>query len=298
MSTGTSASPGCAPRCDIPSLPPVLVGALLRRYRTRAGLSRQQAADIIGASSSRISTLEKAPSPMSAATVGALLDAYGAPDREVQEALALLTYPGHKHRLDGFAPSKVWVDTLKDSARAALVYSAGPLPASLLPLPDRPAPANPGRRPTSAHGCRTVLLLHESVLDQAHDGLPRLIPLAEDGFITMQLVPAPVAEPVSLLTEYTCTAWGWDGSSAQRLRSQVYVDHHPRQAQSGVRNGPAAAGERQLLEEAVRRALPSQWSLDQLRQAARAAEAAGSCAARPTAPAQASASDRRARRSA
>ncbi|MFF4205637.1 helix-turn-helix domain-containing protein [Streptomyces sp. NPDC001668] len=300
--TGALASPPCAPQCDIPSLPPVLVGALMRRFRRLAGLSVQQAANIIGASATRIRALEEARAPMSAATASALLGAYEAPDHEAQEARSLLTHPGHQHRLDGFSLSKVWVDALKASARAALVYSAGPLPASLLPLPDRPAPASPGRRTASSHRCRTVLLLHETILDRISDGMPHLFRLAEDGVITMHLVPESLAKPTSLLTEYTCTAWGWDGSNAQRLRRQVYVDHHPCQTQSGVRNGPTATGERQLLEEALRRALPSEWSLGQLRQAARAQPqpstgSAGSRAALAAA-AQASTSDRRPRRSA
>ncbi|WP_063834512.1 helix-turn-helix domain-containing protein [Streptomyces sp. NRRL F-5527] len=303
MTTDTLASPPCAPQCDVPSLPPVVVGALMRLYRTRAGLSGQQAADIIGTSSSRIGALEQARAPISATTAAALLGAYGAPDREVQEARALLTHPGHQHSLDGFAPSEAWVEALQASARYALVYSAGPLPASLLPLTDKPALAAPGRRPASSHRCRTVLLLHESVLERTPDGLSRLIRLAEDGAITMHLVPEPLPEPVSLLAEFTCTAWGWDGSNAQRLRRQVYVARHLIQAQGGVLNGPAATGQRQLMEEAVRRALPSPWSLRQLRQAAHAQQqsstaASGSRAARPAAPAQASTRDRRARRSA
>ncbi|MGX5184994.1 helix-turn-helix domain-containing protein [Streptomyces avermitilis] len=303
MTIDTPASPPCAPQCDVPSLPHVLVGALMRLYRTRAGKSGRQAADIIGASSSRIGALEQARAPISATTAAALLGASGAPDREVQEARALLTHPGHQHSLDGFAPSEAWAEALQASARYALVYSAGPLPASLLPLSDRPALAAPGRRPASSHRCRTVLLLHESVLERTPDGLSRLIRLAEDGAITMHLVPKPLAEPVSLLAEFTCTAWGWDGSNAQRLRRQVYVAHHLTQAQGSVRNGPAATGQRQLMEEAARRALPSPWSLRQLRQAAHAQQqsstaASESRAARPAAPAQASTRERRARRSA
>lgn len=302
MTTGTLASPPCAPQCDVPSLPPVLVGTLMRCYRTRAGLSGQQAADIIGASSSKISALEKASAPMSATTASALLDAYGAPGREVQEACALLTRPGHQHSLDGFAPSEAWGEALKASARSALVCSAGPVPASLLPLPDRPAAAAPGRRPASSHRCRTVLLLHESVLDRTPDGLPHLVRLAEDDLITVHLVPTLLVEPGALLAEFTCTAWGWDGSNAQRLRRQVYVAHHP-QAQGAVRNGPAAAAERQLMEEAVRRALPSPWSLRRLRQAVHASQqsstlASGGRATRSAAPAQASTPEPRARRSA
>lgn len=301
--TGALASPLCAHRCDIPSLPPVLVGALMRRFRRLAGLSDQQAANIIGASATRIRALEEARAPMSSATAGALLGAFEAPDHEAQEARSLLTHPGHQHRLDGFPLPPVWVDALAASARAALVYSSGPLPASLLPLPDRTAPANPGQRTASSHRCRTVLLLHENILDRIPDGMSHLFRLAEDGVITMHLVPESLAKPISLLTEYTCTAWGWDGSNAQRLRRQVYVVHHPCHTQSGVRNGPAATGERQLLEEALRRALPSEWSLDQLQQAAHAqrqppTEAAGSRAALPAPPAQASPSDRRSRRSA
>ncbi|GHE11989.1 helix-turn-helix domain-containing protein [Streptomyces alanosinicus] len=300
MTTGRLVFPPCAPQCAIPSLPRVLVGALMRRYRTRAGLSDQQAADIVKASASRIRALELARAPMSAAIAGALLGAYGAPDREVQEARALLTHPGHQHHLDGFAPSGAWVDALQASARAALVYSAGPLPASLLPLPDPPASANPGRRQASSHGCRTLLLLHQSVLDRIPDGLSLLVRLAEKGAITMRLVPESLAEPVALLTEYTCTAWGWDGSNTQRLRRQVYVTHHPRQAQSGVDNGRAAIGQRQLLEDAVRRAMPSQWSLAQLQQAVvqqqSSAEAAGSRATRQAATVHAATQDSGARR--
>ncbi|MFF5019492.1 hypothetical protein [Streptomyces sp. NPDC001165] len=132
-------------------------------------------------------------------------------------------------------------------------------------------------------------------------GLAQILRLADDQVITVHLVPAPLAEPTTSITEFTCTAWGWDGSNAQRLRRQVYLAHHPSTARDTVRNGPAAIAERQLLEEATRRAQPSQWSLHRLRQAARdqqqpSTEATGHTTARPTA--QTLAPDRRRRRSA
>lgn len=289
MTNGIPPSSPCAPQCDVPSLPPVLVGALMRHYRTQAGQSSQRAADVIGASASRIGAMEKARAPLATATTRALLDAFGAPAHEVQEALALLTRPGHQHHLDDFAASEAWHNALRASARSAVVFSTG-LPGTSLPLPKRPAAAASGRQPASSASCRTTLLLHESVLNRTPGGLSHLLRLAEDRVITVHLVPEPLAQPTMAITEYTCTAWGWDGSNAQRLRRQIYVIQHPGTVRDTVRNGPAAAAERQLLEEAIRRAMPSQWSLRQLGQAARApqqplTEAPGSRSARPTADA-------------
>ncbi|WP_093802099.1 Scr1 family TA system antitoxin-like transcriptional regulator [Streptomyces sp. Wb2n-11] len=309
MTTGTPVPSPCAPHCSTPSLPPFLVGALMRHHRTRAGLSCQKAGDVVGASAGRIGELEKARCPVSATTARSLLTSYGAPACEVQQALALLAHVGHQHQLDDFTPSQVWLDALRASSRSVLVYSAGPLPASLLTPAASPRPAAPGQRPAAPARCRTVLLLHESVLDRAPGGpaavahLSQLVRLAEDGVITVRLVPGQLAAPAAPLVEFTCTAWGWAGSHAELLRRQVYLAHHPCGTRSSVRNGLAATAEHQLLAEAARTALPSRWSLHQLRQAVRAQQqpstsTGGPRTVRPVTPGPAPASGGRTRRSA
>ncbi|MET9778930.1 helix-turn-helix transcriptional regulator [Streptomyces sp. NPDC006367] len=268
-----SAAVPCEPDCDAPSLPPVLVGALMRHYRTRAGLSLRKAGTVVHASPSQIGALEKAQRALSDTSVRALLDAYDTPVHEIQQALTLLAHPEHQHRIDFFTASPAWGDALTAGSHSLHVYSASPASLSLFSSASSPAPGAPGRSLAAPGRCRVVLLLHESLLDLAragHPALPHLVRLAESRTISMHLVPDQLAAPGPLLAEYTYTAWGWDGSAAERLRRQLFVTHPHDGAPGSVCNGPAAVAERQLLQQAVRAARPLQWSLLRLRQAARA----------------------------
>ncbi|MEU9761800.1 helix-turn-helix transcriptional regulator [Streptomyces sp. NPDC047987] len=93
VTANTPTSAPCAPECDASSLPPVLVGTLLRHRRTLAGLSMQTAADIVETSAGRISDLERARLPLPASTARILLTAYGTPTCETEQAHTLLTRP-------------------------------------------------------------------------------------------------------------------------------------------------------------------------------------------------------------
>jgi transcriptional regulator with XRE-family HTH domain len=275
MTTSMPASVPCGPSCDAPSLPPVLVGALLRHRRTRAGLSQEKAGHIIETSASRISALETAQTALPVSIAHALLEAYGTPAPEIRQALALLAHPDHQHRIHGFAPSPAWVDALIAGSRSVHVYSADPVSLSLFSPAASPAHGTPGGRPSTPGRCRMVLLLRESLLNLARDGHPaaahlsHLVRLAETGVISVHLVPGQLDAPAPLLAEYTYTVRGWNGTVTDRLRRQIFVAHSDG-APGSVGNGSAAAAERQLLQQAARIARPLQWSLHQLRQAARA----------------------------
>ncbi|MGW2652164.1 helix-turn-helix domain-containing protein [Streptomyces sp. NPDC001478] len=260
----------CAPRCAIPSLPSVLVGALLRHHRTRAGLSLQKAGQSVRESSGRIGAAETAGLRLPAARVRALLDLYGTPASTVQHALRLVTHPDHQHRIDHVAPPQVWVDALVAGCRSVLVYSSDPDALTLLAPATSPAPGTETRRP-AVRRCQMVLLLNECLLDQPVDGhraaaLSRLVRQTENGSITVHLIPQRLPAPAPLLAEYTNTAWRWDGSNTDRLRRQIFVAHHHDATQTSLCNGPGARAERQVMEQAVRTAQPSQWSLHMLRQ--------------------------------
>jgi hypothetical protein len=252
----------------------------MRHHRTRAGLNQSQAGHIIESSASRISALETARTVLPVASAHALLDAYGAPAHEIRQALTLLAHPDHQHRIDRFAPYPAWVDALIAGSRSVHVYTADPASLSLFSPATSPTPGAAGRRPSAAGRCRMVLLLSERLLNLARDGhlatahLSHLVRLAENGVVSVHLVPGPLDAPAPLLAEYTYTARGWTGSVADRLRRQIFVAHHRDGAPGNVCNGPAAVAERQLLQQAARTARPLQWSLHQLRQAARAQQQA------------------------
>ncbi|MEV5279808.1 helix-turn-helix domain-containing protein [Streptomyces sp. NPDC006692] len=276
MTTASSpASPPCAPPCHIPSLPPVLVGALLRHHRTRAGLSLQNAAHATGESASRIGAAETAGLRLSGARVRALLDLYGTPAPAIQHALKMVTLAGHQHRIDLIAPPQAWVDALVAGSRSVLVYTADPNALTLLAPTATPQPGAAPRQPAAERRCRKVLLLHESLLDYPVDraaALSHLVRQAESDSLTVHLIPGRLPAPAPLVTEYTNTAWRWDGSDADRLRRQIYVTHQHDATQTSLRNGPAAQAERQVLEQAARTAQSSQWSLHRIRQVLTAAE--------------------------
>ncbi|MFB7597614.1 helix-turn-helix domain-containing protein [Streptomyces sp. NPDC056160] len=260
------------PYCDAPSLSPLLVGALMRHYRTRAGLTLQQASNLVGISSSRIKDLETARVAVPVTSARTLLDVYGAPAHEIRRALALLARPGHRHQIDDVTSSPAWVEALVAGSRS--VHAYGTDPASLCSLAASPASGPTGRRPAAR--CRWVMFLSEDLLEPSCDQHPsadhlsHLVRLAYSGSISVHLVPGQLEPRAPLVTEYTYTARGWTGSVADRLRRQIYVTHHADGARRGVRNGSAAVAERQLLQQAARTALPFQWTLHQLRRVARA----------------------------
>lgn len=257
----------CAPACEVPPLPSVLVSVLLRYYHERYDLNagRVQAdrasLDLGGNWLGPIR-------PPGAAAAAALLEDYGASASDVEQAHALLTGPGHQHQLTGFTLTGAWLDALKGSARSAVIYyRGGPLPEMLKPpaaqLRDR-------RRPAPTGGCQVTLLLHERVLEQPYGGhttaaarLTHIARLAEAGAITLHLVPALPAssKAASVLTRWT-PGGDTPGGRAGR-RSCLYVTHAPA-ALAAVRNGAAAAVERRLLREAAGRAMPSPWSTHQV----------------------------------
>lgn len=277
MTTASSpASPPCAPHCDIPSLPPVLVGALLRHHRTRAGLSLQKAGHAAGESASRIGSSETAGLRLPAARVRALLDLYGTSGSAIQHALEMVPLAGHQHRIDLIAPPQAWVDALVAGSRSVLVYTADPDALTLLAPTASPSPGAEPRQPAAERRCRKVLLLHESLLDRPVDGhraaaLFHLVRQAESDSLTVHLIPGRLPAPAPLVAEYTNTAWRWDGSNADRLRRQIFVTHQHDATQTSLRNGPAARAERQVLEQAARTAQSSQWSLHRIRQVLTAA---------------------------
>ncbi|MGW0603988.1 helix-turn-helix domain-containing protein [Streptomyces sp. NPDC002640] len=269
MTTPSSpASTPCAPPCDIPSLPPVLVGALLRHHRTRAGLSLQNAGHATGESVGRIGAAETAGLRLPTARVRALLDLYGTPGPVIQHALKMVTLAGHQHRIDLIAPPQAWADALVAGFRSVLVYTADPDALTLLAAT---------RQPAAERRCRKVLLLHESLMDYPVDGhraaaLSHLVGQAESDALTVHLIPGRLPAPAPLVAEYTNTAWRWDGSNADRLRRQIYVTHQHDATQTSLRNGPAARAERQVLEQAARTAQSAQWSLHRIRQVITAAQ--------------------------
>ncbi|MGC5264035.1 hypothetical protein ACPXCO_23755 [Streptomyces cyaneofuscatus] len=262
----------CASRCVVPSLPLVLAGALMRHHRTRAGLSLQKASSAVQEPASRIGAAETAGQALPGVSVRALLDSYGAPASAIQYALSLVTHPGHLHHIDQIAPRQAWVDALVAGCRSVLVYSADPGALTLLAPTASPAPGAAARGPAAKRRCQMVLLLSESLLDDLVEGhrastLSDLVRQAENGAVTVHLIPGRLQAPAPLLAEYTNTAWRWDGSSADRLRRQIFATHHYDGTQPSLCNGLAARAERQVMEQAVRTARSAQWSLHRLRQA-------------------------------
>ncbi|MFI2791105.1 helix-turn-helix domain-containing protein [Kitasatospora sp. NPDC018614] len=269
----------------------MLVGALLRHHRTRAGLSLQNAGHATGESASRIGAAETAGLRLSGARVRALLDLYGTPAPAIQHALKMVTLAGHLHRIDLIASPQTWMDALVAGSRSVLVYTADPDALTLLAPTATPQPGAAPRQPAAERRCRKVLLLHESLLDYPVDGhraavLSHLVRQAEGDSLTVHLIPGRLPAPAPLVTEYTNTAWRWDGSNADRLRRQIYVTHQHDATQTSLGNGPAAQAERQVLEQAARTAQSSQWSLHRIRQVLTAAQHSAPAGPRtsPTAP--------------
>ncbi|MGW3930869.1 hypothetical protein ACWECC_22620 [Streptomyces microflavus] len=256
-------------------MPLVLAGALMRHHRTRAGLSLQKASSAVQEPASRIGAAETAGLALPGVSVRALLDSYGAPASAIQYALSLVTlvtHPGHLHHIDQIAPRQAWVDALVAGCRSVHVYSADPEALTLLAPTASPAPGAAPRQPATERRCRMVLLLSESLLGGLVDGhraavLSDIVRQAESGSVTVHLIPGRLQTPAPLLAEYTNTAWRWDGSSADRQRRQIFATHHYDGTQPSLCNGPAARAERLVMEQAVRNAQSSQWSLHRLRQA-------------------------------
>ncbi|MGW0896770.1 Scr1 family TA system antitoxin-like transcriptional regulator [Streptomyces goshikiensis] len=254
----------CTPACEVPPLPTVLADLLLRYYHERHYQAGQVQVDR-GMDSG--DNWLRPGHPLSAPAATALLDYYGAPASDVDQAHALLTSPEHQHELTGFVLAGAWLDALKSRARSAVIYyRGGPLPEMLPPA----AQPRDRSRPVPAGGCQVTLLLQESVLEEPYGGhaaaaarLTHIARLAEAGAITLHLVPGlpTPSKGASLLTWWTPAGDTPGGRAGPR--SRLYVTHAPN-AIAAVRNGPAAAAERRLLREAVGRAMPSPWSTHQV----------------------------------
>ncbi|MFF5538515.1 helix-turn-helix domain-containing protein [Streptomyces cinerochromogenes] len=245
-------------------MPHQLVGVLLRYHRIRAGLSCLRAGQLAQITPRRLQDMELARSTVSGQIIHALLHAYGAPAQDVQSAIALMPRAGgHRHQIGAATlQDSGWVPALKAGARETVILSTGPLTQVV----DLAAPATRGSG-SAQHHRRTVLLLHESVLGRAPaEQLASLVRLINSKALTVRLVPAAFAAPVGVLTEWTLTAWSWDGTASERTRRQLYVTHLPQQPPVG-RNGDAATADRQLVQAAMRRSLPPPASAHHLLQA-------------------------------
>src|SRR6516162_2441764 len=78
---------------DLPALRHRLVGAARRAHRISAGLTIQDAADILDSDPSKISRIETGVRGIRRKELRELLTEYGAPDED-QETLAALARPG------------------------------------------------------------------------------------------------------------------------------------------------------------------------------------------------------------
>ncbi|UFQ99790.1 hypothetical protein KBP30_00395 [Streptomyces sp. Go40/10] len=265
MTDDALAPTSCSAPCHVPSVPHQLVGVLLRYHRIRAGLSCSRAGQLTQIPGQRLQDMELTRKPGTGQTIRTLLHTYGAPEEVAQSAVALMSTHagGHHHQISaGALQHSGWVPALKAGAQETVILSTGPL----TPVVDLAAPG--ARLSGSAqHHRRTVLLLQESVLGRAPaEQLASLVRLINSRSLTVRLVPAEFAAPVRLVTEWTLTAWSWDGTVSERRRRQLYVTHVLQRAPIG-RNGAAALADRQLIQAAMHRSLPAPASAHHLRQA-------------------------------
>jgi hypothetical protein len=231
-------------------------------------LSTPRAGKLAGISQSRLQELELARQPLTAQTVRAVLHTYGVPEEDAQSAFDLVPPLGGEHRhqvATDLLQRSAWVAALQAAAKETVIVSNGPLAAAI----DVASPATPAEGRTHHHG-RTVLLLHETLLGHTpEEQLAQLADQIQHNALAVRFIPAQFAVPVELLTEWTLTAWGWDGTAFQRRRRQLYVTHASQRAPVG-RNGQAAVPDRQLIQAAVRHALPAWSSALRVRQALQA----------------------------
>lgn len=255
----------CIASCYVPPVPHQMVGVLLRYHRIQAGLSCLRAGQLTEISRRWLQDLELARKPMPDQTVRTLLHTYGTPEEHVQSTIALLPPPEseHRHQIGVEAlPRNVWVPALKTSAQEVTILSTGPLQAAVdlaTPVPPVPGPAQ--------RYCRTVLLLHTDLLNRAPaERLAPLVRLVESKALTVRLVSSEFTAPIGLWSEWTLAASNSDRTATQRRRHQLYVTHAPEKAPV-VRNGHTATADQELIQEALRCALPTPANAHQLRQA-------------------------------
>ncbi|MFF7098150.1 SAM-dependent methyltransferase [Streptomyces rubradiris] len=252
----------CAPHCDIPPVPLLLTGAVLRHYRIAAELSYPHVKQATGISDDHLRRIESAQRPVREDAARTLLRTYGAPETEAQAATTLLAR-GHAHQAEiGALRRGRWVSALKGASHMAVLLSAGPLE----PVFDAVAPvaAAPGRM---QHLCRILLLLHERVLDTAPaQQLAQLADLAGRRVLVVRVVPEHVPAPEGLVSEWTLTVGIREEGPQVRVRRQLYVGYPPGQA-TWARNGRAAAQPRKLVQAAITHSRPSAGAL-QMEQAA------------------------------
>ncbi|MEV7157088.1 helix-turn-helix domain-containing protein [Streptomyces misionensis] len=266
MTDDALADARCSTPCYVPFVPHQMAGALLRYHRILAGLSYARAAQLTEIPGEQLQGMELARKPVTAQTVRTLLHAYGAPEQDVQSAVALMppTASGHQHQVNAAVlQHSGWTPALKTGAQEVVIFSSGALtPALDLAVPLPPVPGRP-------HHCRTVLLLHESAVDRTPaEHLAALVRLVERKAFTVRLISPQFAAPAPLLTEWTLTAWRWDGTAVARRRRQLHVAYDPQEAPV-ARNGRAAAEDRQVIQAASRHSLPTPASVHLLQQALR-----------------------------
>lgn len=258
--------PVCEPgRCEEPSAPALVLGALLRFHRERAGMSPAAAAAVIRRSASTISRLECAQVPARRCDVVDLARAYGLSDHAVEDVEELLER-GHRHLLaDVYGHPHGVLSVLKSRAAHQRIFTTFTLPAAARAAAGRPRPAHGAAPGATAARPRTdrygvTLLVEDTVLLRPRGGfaaaaarLRQLIALAEQ--LTVRIVPheryaCPVAPLISELV---------------LPQGRVYVHEGPLPV---YRTGRPAAPYRTALDAAAGAALSGEASLQALRRAA------------------------------
>ncbi|MEV7157073.1 helix-turn-helix transcriptional regulator [Streptomyces misionensis] len=120
----------CTPPCGYPSIPQLLVGALLRHHRSREGLAIAQAGQLLGIPVSRVRQIELARQLLSERFTRSLLEAYDAPEEEVEQAAALVAGSEGVHLHEAGAEPLgrgAWEAALKGASRETAILTTGPL---------------------------------------------------------------------------------------------------------------------------------------------------------------------------
>ncbi|MDN3260812.1 helix-turn-helix transcriptional regulator [Streptomyces sp. CSDS2] len=250
-------------------MPALVLGALLRYHRERAGMSPAAAGAVIRKSASTISRLECAHVPARRHDVLDLAQAYGLRGHALDEAEELLDH-GHQHLLAGlYGPPHAVLSVLKARATHLRILTTFELPTVAGPAAGttHPAPAATPDRTVSrpqADYRDVTLLVEDTVLRRPRGGyaaaaarLRQTIDLAEHGAWTVRIVPherrtCPVGPLISELV-------------LPQGRVYVHEGYLP-----VYRTGRPAAPYRTALDAAADAALNREASLQALRQAARA----------------------------
>ncbi|MFK4120001.1 helix-turn-helix domain-containing protein [Streptomyces longwoodensis] len=265
MPDARTPAPRCTPPCDLPSVPQLAVGALLRHHRGRKGLTIKAAGQLAGIPASHVSQTELMQRPVTESLTRSLLTVYDVPAEEVQQAadLAAQAEEVHLHEADAESlRSGAWVAALKGASRETVILTTGPLQPAFYAA----AAVSLARGRQQAHW-RATLLLHEPVLNRTPaQHLAQLLRLIDTKTLGVRLIPGSLAVEPGVVTQWALTAWSWDGSAAQRDRRLLHFAHAPQQP-SLVRNGHAAFKERQVIEAATQRALSPEASAHRIRQA-------------------------------